>query len=719
MQDIELRVDEELDVENSEVREEVPVENSEVREVVPGIEDLQHQLETVTQERDVLLAQKQALEKKEMALIEENKSISNKATVAVRNRLLRFFSPSQVDFFLSGIPVNRWSDDDIGQALTLRSLSPKAYLFLRDKWCFPFPSVSTLHRWSSKLHVEPGVLQPILMLLQHTAPSMPDRDRLCVLSFDETSVSQDWCYDKGTDILYSPKKKVQCVMIRGLVGSWKQLIFYDFDCDMSKSVLFDIIMRIEVAGFPVVAIVNDLSPTNVRLWNSLGISVEKSFFINPFASDRDVYVFADAPHIIKLIRNNFLDSGFQLSEGKLVLSGCVRELIQRSASDLKPAYRLSVDHVNVSAMKRMRVRLAVQLLSETTAKALQYFGQRGLLKSKNWHETSQFISLVDSWFDLFNSKSPHDSKPSRYAYGLSLQKQNSLLEEMIETIGTMRVMGRRGNLYPFQKGLIISSKSLPKLYGMIREKFHIDYILTNRLSQDGLEHFFSCLRQMGATYDHPSPLSVKHRVRSYLLGKEVSLVGKNYNTARECPDSTLSQSSFLKETTENVTEDSLDHELCLTAMLFSVVDAEETVNEKDQDTDFEQVAEIEGLNYLGGFIAKKFPQYEFLRTNAQSGNTWVDYKCESNGKLIVPSDEFQEQLMTMENLFKCHHGQTELKPGKGAIKILAEQITNLVSLPADVVQYFVRCRMFFRMRILNRNCNKQKQNDRKLKKLNK
>ena len=64
-------------------------------------------------------------------------------------------------------------------------------------------------------------------------------------------------------------------------------------------------------------------------------------------------------------------------------------------------------------------------------------------------------------------------------------------------------------------------------------------------------------------------------------------------------------------------EDSLDRELCLTAILFSLIDAEKAANENDQDTVFEYVAEIESLTYLGVFIEKKNPQYEFLGTNTQ------------------------------------------------------------------------------------------------------
>lgn len=65
----------------------------------------------------------------------------------------------------------------------------------------------------------------MLYMLKYKAESMPERDRVCVLSFDECSISHEWSYDKSTDRLYAPKKYVQCAMIRGVIGEWKQLIF--------------------------------------------------------------------------------------------------------------------------------------------------------------------------------------------------------------------------------------------------------------------------------------------------------------------------------------------------------------------------------------------------------------------------------------------------------------------------------------------------------------
>lgn len=51
----------------------------------------------------------------------------------------------------------------------------------------------------------------------------------------------------------------------------------------------------------------------------------------------------------------------------------------------------------------MNVRLAAQLSSDTTSMSFKYFGQQNLLESQIWH-TSEFIRLVDSWFDHCNLK---------------------------------------------------------------------------------------------------------------------------------------------------------------------------------------------------------------------------------------------------------------------------------------------------------------------------
>ena len=169
---------------------------------------------------------------------------------------------------------------------------------------------------------------------------MSEWDRICTLSLDETSLSKKWTYDRSPDRLYDPKRNVFCVMIRGLTARWKQLLFYDFDITMTKDLLFNIIEKAEAAGFLVTAMVSDMAQSNVSLWHSLGVSTTNTSIPNPVAPARKVFVFPDAPHLIKLIRNNLLDKGFLLHGGKRVSSDCLRKLVERSTKDLKPAHKL-------------------------------------------------------------------------------------------------------------------------------------------------------------------------------------------------------------------------------------------------------------------------------------------------------------------------------------------------------------------------------------------
>lgn len=51
------------------------------------------------------------------------------------------------------------------------------------------------------------------------------------------------------------------------------------------------------------------------------------------------------------------------------------------------------------------------------------------------------------------------------------------------------------------------------------EQLEIKYIITCRLNQDLLEHFFSFIRATGGAYDHPTALDFKYRLKRYIVGK--------------------------------------------------------------------------------------------------------------------------------------------------------------------------------------------------------
>ena len=223
---------------------------------------------------------------------------------------------------------------------------------------------------------------------------------------------------------------------------------------------------------------------------------------------------------------------------------------------------------------------------------------------------------------------------------------------------------------------------------------------------------FGCPRQMDASYDHPTPLEVKHRIRSYLLGKETSITGRKCNSLKELDSSNISEGMFRNENScenSDSNETELQRELTISAMVFASIEEEKMLEENSEnfDTEFQErtletAADEEGLRYVGGFLASKFPEYQFLGCKLKKVHgTWISEVERDKDKLTSPSAEFFEKLKIMEKLFKLYHGEKLLRPGKGVIRFLANHIENCVSLPSKVVLFFVRCRMFFRMRVLN------------------
>ena len=85
----------------------------------------------------------------------------------------------------------------------------------------------------------------------------------------------------------------------------------------------------------------------------------------------------------------------------------------------------------------------------------------------------------------------------------------------------MRAPGKASQL-PFQKGIQQSIMALIQLreYMKLRTKGEVQYIMTNRVGQDCLERFFGYLRSKeGGLNDHPSPMELKYRLRSCILGE--------------------------------------------------------------------------------------------------------------------------------------------------------------------------------------------------------
>lgn len=101
---------------------------------------LKDELEMMKKQNKELTKQNSDLKK---LVIEQNNWMSLEACrfeTKFKDTLSTMFSPQQINLILHRKKkVFKWEPKDIASAITLRSISPKTYRYLRDKLEFPLP----------------------------------------------------------------------------------------------------------------------------------------------------------------------------------------------------------------------------------------------------------------------------------------------------------------------------------------------------------------------------------------------------------------------------------------------------------------------------------------------------------------------------------------------------------------------------------------------------
>lgn len=114
------------------------------------------------------------------------KVVEDTASGKYEKILATVFTPGQIRKLLDPEKNRkfRWTPEDIASAVSLRSVSPKAYRYLRAN-NYPLPALSTLRKWVSTFDLGQGILKHVISLMKKKT----EVDRLCVLSFDEVYIS--------------------------------------------------------------------------------------------------------------------------------------------------------------------------------------------------------------------------------------------------------------------------------------------------------------------------------------------------------------------------------------------------------------------------------------------------------------------------------------------------------------------------------------------------
>ena len=505
---------------------------------------------------------------------------------------------------------------------------------------------------------------------------------------------------------------------------------------MTLQRLKKIILRMENAGFHIKAVVFDMG--NSTFLKDIKYKDHNHFFCNPADITRKVYIFPDAPHLIKSARNALIDphKGFRYTLNGVTADLRLKhfeEVREAETSELKMAFKIDKRHLYANGQQKQNVRTACQLLSNTVAEAMK-FGKddpETLLRSK-------MIKIFNNWWDVVNSKHMYTSNDLNCGFGVKIEKQLAALDEMENFLSdeNFKVFDRdkhgvenlngRNNL-KWTHGILIHIKATRALYYNMVKNGPLKYIMMRKVNQDCLENFFSRFRGIGGDDVKPGPVMAMKRIRNLLFTKLADVAVKKPSVEleevdnderdilKEEEDILVSSRKFTKDlNVEIVPETSQNQEISVEYTDDTSVRVTDETVYLDLNESKKLNRSFQGLSYVLGFVARNFKE-DYPALGKQVANltpdeiessvcSWLFIMSNRGKGLTVPSDDFLKDGEIMEEKFNKFHS-TDV--GYNTDTYVIDRFTDVLvshfgtKYDRKVLAYFSKTRTFIRIKDLN------------------
>ena len=300
--------------------------------------------------------------------------------------------------------------------------------------------------------------------------------------------------------------------------------------------LKSIILKLESIGFEVIGIVSDNNAINKKAVSFFSDPPElkiKYKHPNPDAVNRPLYFLFDTVHLLKCIRNNWLNHREQIIkypdfsnelEGGVASFSCLKSLHMHEKDNLlKYANKLCLKALYPSNIERQNVKLALHVFNNTTSIALRELGPK--LNIEYWRETAAFIDIICKWWDIVNVKTLLKGQRllNRFQEPMTVNSQHivQFLKQFADWLVRESSEGLIGFSKPTHLALRHTTLALIDLSEYWLGEKKRTYFLPGKVQTDDLEGRFGKYRQMSGGNYHVSVRQIfetesKLRAQAYL-----------------------------------------------------------------------------------------------------------------------------------------------------------------------------------------------------------
>ncbi|XP_042913759.1 uncharacterized protein [Parasteatoda tepidariorum] len=430
----------------------------------------------------------------------------------------------------------RYSAETLIFASLIYTISPNAYRFVRKSGNIILPHPNTIRNICLKSNISPQFEQSdeyFLKYIQQKFKFLNEDDKTVLIMLDEIHIKEYFDYKSGNIVGTSYDgnctSSAQVFMLKSVLSSYKDVVHVlpvkKITGEILHEFLNKVILGLEELGFFVISVTTDNNSIN-RKAMSLFVNPPKLQFVypHPIDNNRPLFFLIDFVHLLKCIRNNWLNQKnpdkcfFYPMFGEKSGNDVGHNFYTASFSALKTLYdielnslakfgfKLSLKSLNPSSFERQNVKLVLQIFNEFVPQGLLELGKNHNIV--HYENTANFIKIINNWWNIVNVKTPTKGfhLKNEFQYPLSYKNERSInfLNKFLDWLDAWESMKCDAGMFSREThgALKLSTEGILQLMDYCVNELNFKYIMPGKFHTDDLESRFGCYRQLaGCQYN--------------------------------------------------------------------------------------------------------------------------------------------------------------------------------------------------------------------------
>lgn len=455
------------------------------------------------------------------------------------------FLRQQVEIVLSN--AIRYPAELLVFASIMFTISPHAYKFMRSTSKLKLPHPNTIRRVCAAYSISPSLEQQDELYLSYAkkmALALKDHEKTVTLMIDEIHLQSYFEYKGGFVTGAATNSNIAArtayvFMIQSLLSPNKDVVHIlpvaKLDAKDLHIFLVRLIKELEDAGLQVIAVISDNNSINRKAMSFFSDPPKCNIvYAHPSDPSRPLFFVLDSVHILKCIRNNWLNQRnpgtcmffpdiTELSINGQVLTasfGTLRKAHEQESNELlRLAPTLSLKALNPSNLERQNVKLVLKIFNLSTIAALTSSTLAQLQHAKG---TAEFIRIILTWWNIVNVKTPHKGQRLRDSFQEPVRSMSSpqidFLNSVIDWLDFWESLKHdAGHLTrETHSAFRHTSHALVEVTRYCIEELGFSYVLLGKFQTDCLEDRFGKYRQLSGAQYHVSIRQIyesEHKLR--------------------------------------------------------------------------------------------------------------------------------------------------------------------------------------------------------------